>query len=65
MKKLIHFLVKIYLKRNIALLSAPDLSFGDKDYVYVWTDHKTAEKVYKAILGVLEKERVHNNVGDI
>ena len=65
MKKIIQFLMKIYLKRHVALLSDPGFSFDDKDYIYVWTNHQTAEKLYKEILRVLEEERTNRYIIEV
>ncbi len=73
MKKIIQFLMKIYLKRHAYLMSDPGfsnrvlsiqksrtMSFGDSDYIYVWTSHEITPKVYDAIYGVLEEERMRS-----
>lgn len=62
MKKIIQFLVSMYLKRHVCLMSDPGLSIGNSDYIYVWTSHEIAPKVYKAILDVLEEERSNRYV---
>ena len=56
LEKVIPFLVKWYTKRA-GLMGGSQLSFDDKDFLYAWVSHSSAQKVFDAMKEAMEKEK--------
>ena len=56
LEKVIPFLVKWYTKRA-GLMGGYHLSFDDKDFIYAWVSHSSAQNIFDALKEAMEKEK--------